>query len=456
MDTTDGATAIERPRFGVLRQRDFRLLWLGETTSGLGTSITTVALPLIAVVVLKSDTFAVGALAAAVWLPWLVIGLPVGAWVDRMRRRPLMIACDLAAALLYASVPVAAWCDALTYTHLLVVALACGVASVFFSTAYHAFLPAVLDGRDLLEGNAKLQGSEAGTRVLGRGAAGLIAQAFGAVLGLLVDAVTFLISTVCLALLRVREPAPENPVDRTTLRRRIGEGLRFVLHDRYLRPMVVYGAVANLALMGYQAVQIVFLVRTVGANPATVGVLIMIGSLGGVLGALLAGAVGRRFGTARGMLAMQAFTGPFALLLPLTVPGAGLLLFALGGFTVGTGITACNVVLGSFRQTYCPPRLLGRVVATTMVINHSTIPLGSLLGGWLGDAVGLRPTMWIMTGLLAPCWLILALSPMRGRRDLPQGYGPVDGRTADAGLGATEPQATGTAAEECAADVSPR
>ncbi|WP_067175442.1 MFS transporter [Microtetraspora niveoalba] len=422
MTTAHDTGTIGGRAFGVLRQRDFRLLWIGETASGLGTSITTVALPLIAVVVLRADAFAVGLLAAVVWLPWPVIGLPAGAWVDRLRRRPVLIVCNLVSAVMYASVPVAAWLGALTLAHLLVVAVVCGAATVFFSTAYHAYVPAVLDGRDLLEGNAKLQGSEAATQVLGRGVAGVIADAFGAVFGLLVDAMTFVVSTVCLLMLRVREPAPEPPADRTTLRRQIGEGLRFVVHDRYLRPMVVYGAVVNLALMGYQGIQIVFLVRTVGAGPAVVGGLIMAGGLGGVLGSLLATSLGRRFGTARGMLVLQLVTGPFALLLPLTTPGAGLLLFAAGSFTVGAGIVACNIVVGGFRQSYCPPRLLGRVVATTMMLNHSTIPLGSLLGGFLGDHLGLRPAMWVMTGLVAPCGLILALSPMRSRRDLPGKY----------------------------------
>ncbi|MFF3666085.1 MFS transporter [Microtetraspora malaysiensis] len=419
MTSTGDAAPTRRRRFGVLRQRDFRLLWIGETASGLGTSITGVALPLIAVVVLRVDTFAVGLLAAVVWLPWLVIGLPAGAWVDRLRKRPVLVAGNLVSAAMYASVPVAAWLGALTFAHLLAVAAVCGVATVFFSTAYHAYVPAVLDGRDLLEGNARLQGSEAATRVIGRGAAGLVADAFGAVSGLLIDAVTFVVSTACLLSLRVREPVPAAPARGDTLRRQIGEGLRFVVHDRYLRPMVMYGALVNLALMGYQGIQIVFLVRTVGANAATVGGLIMAGSLGGIAGALIATAVGRRFGTARGMLLLQLVTGPFALLLPLTTPGPGLLLFAVGSFTVGAGIVACNIVLGGFRQSYCPPHLLGRVVATTMMLNHSTIPIGSLLGGFLGDLLGLRPTMWIMAGLLAPCSLILALSPMRSRRDLP-------------------------------------
>ena len=419
-----GTTGSPRLRWGLLRQRDFRSLWIGETASGLGNGITAVALPLIAVVVLDVSATAVGLLAAAVWLPWLVVGLPVGAWVDRTRRRPLMIACDLAAAAALVSVPVAAWLDVLTFTHLIVVALVTGTAAVCFNTAYHAYIPTVVPAGDLVEGNAKLQGSEAATRVAGPGVAGLLAQAFGAVTALVADAVTFLISAFCLRRIRVREAVPAVGPDRPPLRRQIAEGLNFVRHDRYLLPLVLYGSLANLALMGYQAVQVVFLVRTVGLNPATIGLLLSSGSLGGIAGAFVASRIIRRLGSSRALILMQLVAGPPALLMAMTFAGPGLLLYVLGAFLVGVGITVANIVASSFRQAYCPPHLLGRVVATAMVINHSTIPLGSLLGGVLGDAIGYRPAMFIMTGLLAPCWLILQLSPIGKVRDLPTSYQP--------------------------------
>ncbi|PNG23304.1 MFS transporter [Streptomyces cahuitamycinicus] len=420
IDTSDRP----RPRWGVFSRPDFRLLWLGETVSGLGNSITVVALPLIAVVGLDAGSTAVGLLTAAVWLPWLLVGLPVGAWVDRRRKRPLMTACDVTAAAALVSVPSAAWLDALTFQQLVVVALVCGTASVCFSTAYHSYIRIVLDGRDLLEGNAKLQGSEAATQIAGPGVAGLLAQALGAVTALVADAVTFLVSAVCLQRISVIEPDPAPDEERVPLRRQIAEGLRFVGRDRYLRPMVTWGAVINLALMGYQAVQVVFLVRTIGLNPGLVGLLLTSGSTGGLVGALVATRLTRRFGTARGLLLLQLTTSPFVLLLPMTTAGPGLLLFATGSFLVGIGVSVANIVVGTFRQTYCPPHMLGRVVATAMVINHSTIPLGSLLGGMLGDAVGYRPAMWIMTGVVAPSWLILAMSPMRRMRDLPRSEKP--------------------------------
>lgn len=413
-----------RGRWGLFAQRDFRLLWIGETVSGLGNAITVVALPLIAVVVLDAGSTAVGLLTAAVWLPWLLVGLPAGAWVDRIRNRPLMIACDLVAAAALVTVPLAAWSAVLTLAHLVVVALVCGTATVCFNPAFHSYIPTVLGDRDMLEGNAKLHGSEVGTQVAGPGVAGLLAQAFGAVTGMLVDAATFLVSALCLRRIRVVEPPRTPPEEREPLGRQIADGLRFVARDRYLRPMVMWGAVVNMAFLGFDAVQVVFLVRTVGLTPAAVGLLLTCGSVGGLVGALVAGRVTRRFGTARGLLLMQAVTAPFALLMPMTSGGPGLLLFALGGLLVGVGVAVANIVVGSFRQIYCPRHMLGRVVATAMVINHSTIPLGAVLGGVLGDAVGYRPAMWIMTAVIAPCWLILAASPIRRERDLPQTYTP--------------------------------
>ncbi|MEU7160925.1 MFS transporter [Streptomyces chrestomyceticus] len=346
-----------RTRRGVFARPDFRRLWLGETVSGLGNSITVVALPLIAIVVLDADSTAVGLIAAAVWLPWLLVGLPVGAWVDRMRKRPLMIACDLVSAVALTSIPLTAWAGALTLQQLVLVALVCGTATVCFNTAYHSYIRIVLDGRDLLEGNAKLQGSKAATQVAGPGAAGLLAQAVGAVSGLMADAVTFLVSAFCLKRIDVAEPAPAHDEERVPLRQQIVEGVRFLGRDRYLRWMVTWGAVLNMALMGSQAVQVVFLVRTLGLNSAMVGLLLTGSSVGGIVGALLTTRITRRIGTGRGLLLLQVVTAPFALLMPLTSVGPGLLLFAGGSFALGVGVAVATPEL---RAGTGPPATEGR------------------------------------------------------------------------------------------------
>ncbi|MFD7921586.1 MFS transporter [Streptomyces sp. NPDC059740] len=410
-------TALAKP--SLFRHRNFLLLWIGETTSGLGNSLATLALPLIAVLNLDTGTLGVSLLGASVWVPWLVLGLPVGAWVDRLPVRPLMIACDLVAAVLFASVPVAWWLDLLSFPYLVVVGMLTGTTSVFFSTAYHVYLPGVLTPEELMAGNATLQGSESAAQVAGPGLAGLISRAFGAVTGLLVNAASFLVSALCLALIRATPVEREAEQEPGTLREQIAEGLRFVTRDGYLRPIVTYGALANVTLAGYEAIQVVYLVRTLGASPLVVGLLVAAGSLGGVLGSLVVGPVVKRFGTARGMLVIQLGAAPFGLLIPLSGAGWGLPLFAVGTMVPIAGTVAANVILNSFRQTYCPPRLLGRVVSSTMVVNFGALPVGAVLGGFLGSAVGLRPTMWIMMVGLVLTGLVLLAGPIGRVRDLP-------------------------------------
>ncbi|HTI28013.1 MAG TPA: MFS transporter [Kutzneria sp.] len=398
--------------------RDFRRLWLGETTSAFGSSVTSVAFPLIAAVTLHADTFVVGLLAAVAWVPWLLIGLPAGAWVDRLPRRAVMLTCDFVLALLYLSIPVAEFFDFLTIAQLVVVAALTGVATVFFTVAYRTYLPALVDKADLVPANARMQAGQSAAQVLGPGASGLIAQFLGVVTGLLLDAVSFVVSAVCLLTIRTREPRVAR-TERTPLRTQIADGLRFVAGDRILLPFTIYGAVSNLALIGYQAIESVFLLREVGADPALIGGLLMVGSVGGLIGSMLAAPIARRIGQARAVLACQLCAVTFGLLLPLTGPGAGLLFFAVGSFVLVAGIVASNVVFSGWRQGYCPPHLLGRVSASSAVLSTSMMALGGLLGGVLGSAVGTRATMWVMVVLLALSTGILLASPIRGRRDFP-------------------------------------
>jgi MFS family permease len=282
---------------GLLWQRNFALLWIGETVSGIGNSMAAVGVPLLALAVLHASTFAVSALTAAAYLPWLVVGLPAGAWVDRLPSRPLMVICDVVSALLYGSLPVAAWIGVLTTAQVLVVALLAGVANVLFATAYQVYLPALVTADDLMEGNAKLQGSASVATIAGRGAAGLAAQAVGDAAALLFNAGSFLVSAACLLSIRAAPP-PRQPSRRTTtVRAEISEGVLFTLRDPLLRPLTIYAALANLAYSGSTALLVVFLVRVVGFGSAAVGLLMAAGGIGGVLGAAAARRVGQRLGT---------------------------------------------------------------------------------------------------------------------------------------------------------------
>jgi predicted MFS family arabinose efflux permease len=413
------ARSTSRRPGGAVRHRDFRLLWIGQATSKLGSSVTSVALPLVAVAGLDASTFQVAMLSAAPWLPWLLVGLPAGAWVDRLPRRPVMLCCDLTSLLLFLSVPAAAWLDRLTIGHLMAVALGAGTAGVFFQTAYQVYLPSLLDRDELAEGNAKVQATEAAAQVGGPGAAGLITQLAGAVNALLVDAASFLVSAICLLTIRTREPRLERARRGGTLRQEIREGLRFVARDPYLRVLTLFSAASNIGLIGYQSILVVFLVRGVGVSPGTVGALAAATGLGGMLGAIVATVPARRFGSARTLLAAEIGAAPFGLLIPLTTAGAGLALTVAGGFAIGAGAAVGNVLKGSFRQTYTPHGLLGRVTVSMQLVSYGTIPLGALLGGTLGTALGVRPAMWIITGGLALSGLILLIGPLRRHRDLP-------------------------------------
>jgi predicted MFS family arabinose efflux permease len=404
---------------GVLWQRDFRLLWIGESVSSLGNAMAVVGMPLLAVESLHAGTFAVAALTAAAYLPWLILGLPAGAWVDRWPCRPLMIICDVVSALLYASLPVAAWLDVLTIGQVVMVALAAGGCNVFFATAYRVYLPDLVSTADLIEGNAKLQGSLSVATICGRGAAGIAAQAVGYAAALLFNAASFLVSAVCLLLIRTPRPSRE-PVRHDTVRADISAGIRFITGDPYLRPLTIYPAVANLAYSGCAALSVVFLVRVAGFGAAAVGVLMACAGIGGVLGAVTARRLARWLGTARALVLSTLGTGLFGLLIPLTATGPRAACYVIGSAVVSAGIIIFNIIAGSFQQTYCPPSMLGRVSASMRFVVFGSIPLGALLAGALGDALTVSAALWVTLGLYALSGTLLLTPALCRDRNLPR------------------------------------
>ncbi|MEU2629589.1 MFS transporter [Kitasatospora sp. NPDC007106] len=412
------STADDRRRGGLLRRhRDFRLLWGGETANRFGSAVTGLAMPLIAVTALHATTFQVALLGAAGWLPWLVLGLPVGVWVDRMRRRPVMLASSAVSLALLLTVPAAAAAGVLTLAQLLAVAVGTGTAGVFFQTAYTAYLPGLLDPADQAEGNAKLHGSASAAGIAGLGSGGLISQLAGPVGGLVANAATFVLSLWCTARIRHREVLP--PARERSLRREVRDGLGLVFGDVWFRTLTLWGAAGNLALTGFQSILVVFLVREVHLPPGAVGSLVAVGSVGGIAGAAVARRVAAAIGTARAMLVFEIGLPLLTLLVPLTTPGAGLAFYLVGAFAVSAGVVAGNVVKSTFQQQYCPPELLGRLSASSSVLNFGAIPVGAVLAGLLGTEIGLRPAMWVLTAGVPLAGLILWWSPVRRCRDLP-------------------------------------
>jgi predicted MFS family arabinose efflux permease len=227
--------------------------------------------------------------------------------------------------------------------------------SVFFTTVYRVYLPTVVAPAELGRGNALLQGSESAAQVGGRGLGGMLAQWLGAAGGLLVDAATFAVSALCLLRIRAPEHRVTSRSSSGTLRREIADGLRWTLADPYLRALATFACVTNLGLTGYQALQVLFLVHDLGANPTVVGAVVACSGIGGILGALGAIRIIRRFGTARGLLLCLLTALPCTVLIPSAFPGPGLLLAAVGNLVPAAGIVAANVIIAAFRQTYPPP-----------------------------------------------------------------------------------------------------
>ncbi|MGI8694791.1 MAG: MFS transporter [Geodermatophilaceae bacterium] len=403
------------------RQRGFSLLWFGESVSVLGNTTSAVLLPLLAVVSLDASAWWVGLLTAASWAPWLVIGLPAGAWVDRLPPIPVMVTSNLVSAAALGSIPLTWWFGAVTLPQLLVVGAVAGTCTVFFRAAYQSLLPRLVAAPDLVTANSRLQGSESGAQIGGTGVAGLLAQWVGAAVGLLLDAASFLVSSVCLLLIARGMPSAERPVaaPRRALRTEIAEGVSFVARDPFLRYFTWMGGLSNLGLTGYGTLLILFLVRDVGFSPAAIGGLLMITSTGALVGALLAGPLARRLGTARATVVVQLAAGSTALLIPLAGPGWRVSLFLVGQFMVALGVVAGNIIKGAFRQQYVPHGLMGRVVTSAQLVNFGTMPVAALLAGWLGSELGVRPTIAVMAAVHTLACAAVLLSPVRGLRDLP-------------------------------------
>ncbi|MFI9075525.1 MFS transporter [Streptomyces sioyaensis] len=412
-------SAIPRPAAsGPLRIRDFRLLLAGAAAGQLGAQVTLVALPLVAVLELNAPAFQVGLLTAAETAAFLLVGLPAGAWVDRMRKLPLMIRADVVRAVAMASIPLAGVAGVLTMAQLYLVALVTGVATVFFDVAHQSYLPQLLPKDQLVSGNGALETIRSTAQVAGPGLGGGLVQLLGAALAIAADAAGYALSALFLWAIRQPEDRPR-PVPGASLRKDIGEGLRFVFGHSLLRVIAFTTGLGNFFTATLMATQSVFLVRVLGLAPGVVGLVLSASALGGLAGALGAGRLAARLGQARLIWLSALVTGPFAVLWPLSGRGAGAVLFAIGSGVVFFGAVVYNVAQVSFRQALCPPRLLGRMNATLRFLMWGTLPLGALAGGALADAFGARTALaWCAAGFLAVP-LPLLLSPLRRMRDLP-------------------------------------
>jgi predicted MFS family arabinose efflux permease len=355
-----------------------------------------------------------------IWLPWLLVGLQAGAWADRRSKRPLMIGCQIASAILIVSIPVMAGLNALTIGYVLMIAFAAGCSNVIFTASYNAFVPFLVGKRNILGANTRLQGSEQVANVAGPGIGGLITQIATAVLGLFVDSASFLISAACLWSIRTREPSGHRPdKPRTGVWADVRTAINFVARDPYLRVLTASSASANLVLSGMQALIVVFLIRTAALSPWAVGAVTVVISTGGLLGAFIAPRISRRLGSARALLVSTPVTDAFLTLFPFAGHGRWLVLSLAGVLAWSTGVVMQNVIGGSFRQAYCPPGMLGRVAMSTRFLVFGVWPFGSLLGGVLATVFGVRTALWILASANILADLLLFTGPIKRSTELP-------------------------------------
>ena len=421
---TDIAVELPLPdeaKKSLWRHRDFLLFWSGQTVSEFGDQISRLALPLVAVTAIGASTFEVSVLGLLATVFFLLLSLPAGVVVDRIAKRPLMFWCDVGRTAVMASIPIAAILWHVTLWQLYAVAATAGILSVFFDVAYQSYLPIVVGRAQLVDGNGKLGTSQEFARVTGPSAGGALIGLFGAARTVVGDAASFAASALSLALIRTPEPKPDQApgTERVGFRAAMREGLSFVLREPILRKIVACTGTSNFFGQASAAISVVFLVRTLHATAAVVGVTYALSSLGGVLGGLLSGRLARRFGSARIIWLAMIVPGPLYLLQPLAQPGWGITLYVIGGVAFSAMAITYNVGQVSYRQAICPPELLGRMNASVRWIVWGTIPFGALFGGGLGTWIGLRPTMWVCSLGLWSASLWVLFSPLRHMRDVP-------------------------------------
>jgi predicted MFS family arabinose efflux permease len=370
------------------------------------------AMPVLAATTLDASTWQVALLSTCGYLPLLLVGLPVGAWADRMRRRRVLIVADVARAVALLSVPVAALLGVLTVTQLYVVEFAVGVGTVFFDVFQAAYVPVLVDRDRLVEANGRLQVNQTVGFSAGPAVGGQLIQWLGPALATVATAVGFLWSALWVSSARAFEPSPV--VRDTHLARDIWSGLRFVLTQPFIRATTLYGTAAVACLATRYAVETLFLLRAVGLSPARIGFLVTAAGLGSVAGAFAARPISRALGALRMVAWSSVALALASLLIPLTTAGLGVAFYVAGSGLVGFWIVASNVVSVSLRQMVCPNEMLGRMNATSRFLAWAMLPFGGVIGGALGTAIGLRSTLWITAGgLLVASAALLASGALR-------------------------------------------
>ena len=410
------------PRGGLWRHPDFLKFWSAQTISQFGSQISALALPLVAILVLEASAFQVALLGTVELLPFLLFTLPAGVWVDRLRRRPLLVIGDVGRAAALAVVPIAYAADVLAMWQLYVVGFAVGTLTVLFDVAYQSYLPSLVQRTQLVEGNSKLELSQSAAQLSGPAVAGGLVSIITAPWAVLVDAVSFLASALFVLGIRTREDVPQRDAEspKPAMLPELKEGLRFVFTDARLRALTAGTAIFNFFTSLMFAVYLVFAVRTLGLSAGTIGVIFSIGNVGWLLGAVVAGRLSARVGIGKSIVVSGALSSAGLVLVPLAPPSAPVPFLVASGVLTSLGVVIWRIAQVSLRQAITPDRMLGRVNSVSRFAMWGIMPLGSLLGGVVGSTLGLRPAMWIGAVGAAFCIVPVLLSPVRTLREVPE------------------------------------
>jgi len=395
--------------------RDFHRFWLAQTTSAVGSQIGDLAIPLLAVVVLHATAAEAGLVGVARWLPFLLLALPLGVLVDRRRRRPVLVAADIARAALIVVLVVVAVAGSLTLPVLLGLIFAIGAFTVAFEVAYQSFLPTVAARDDLERANGRLQATASAAQVGGPGLGGWLVQTLTAPWALLSQAVTYAVSAV--ALLGIRSSEPDPLPERRGALVELREGLRFVRRDRYLVSLVGFSAIYNLFAQWITVLLLVHAVRELGLTAGHLGLVFSLGAVGAVVGAAAAPASVRRFGVGPVLIACAGAESLVLGVIPFVDAAwstPGIVAALVGVFAVnGAGTSLSSVVALTLRQLRTPDHLLGRVNATVRWISYGVVAIGAGLGGLAGEALGTRAGIAVGCVGVALTVVWVAASPLR-------------------------------------------
>lgn len=405
---------------------NFVKLWAGQTISLFGSSITLLAIPLTAVTQLAATPVQMGLLQSLQFLPFLLFGLLAGVWIDRLPRRPILIGADIGRAAALAVIPLAAWGGWLRMGVLYGVSFVVGTLNLLFEAAYAAILPSLVPAEQLAAGNSRLQASAALAEIAGPGLAGWLVQAFTAAVAVVGDALSFMASAALMTMLRVEEAAHAPTQARVSLRHELVEGLSAVLRHQYIRPLTLCSGASNIFINMHLAIYVLYLAREMGFTPAQIGLLYSVSSVGGLLGALAANRVAQWLGLGRAIISETVAVGVAATAIPLvsTLGPSSLPLLALLHGLWGFWLPIYIVNAASLRQLSTPNQLLGRVTASARFISWGAATVGFLLGGIIGERLGLLPALYV-----AGCGLLLApalviFSAIRGLQAMPEPFEP--------------------------------